>query len=451
MSTMNRSHRPLGALLIPMALLASALSPAAWAETQFNVPVEEVTSPAGTTFWHVEAPLVPIVTVDIVFVGGARLDPEGKEGATRLVTALLDEGSADLDAVAASDRLNELNARISYTARRDTVRVDASMLVERMRPSAEFLNDTLTEPRFDPDAIERVRTQLLASIASDETDPNARARDAFFARSFPGHPFARRTDGTAESVGSITREDLLEQHSRMMSLDRAYIAVVGDLDAAAAGELVDIMLAGIPATAPDDAALPPAPEGTPPPGIEVVELEIPQSVAIFGHAGMERSDPDYIPAFVMNYILGGGGFSSRLMTEVREKRGLAYGVYAYLSTLDGAPLYIGSVQTENARIGESLDVIRAEWQRMAEGGVTDEELANAKRYLTGAFPLRFDSNGKIAGFLSAAQEFDLGLDYIEKRNGLVEAVTAEDIARIAKRLLDEDALSIVVVGQPAGL
>ncbi|MEO1317858.1 MAG: insulinase family protein, partial [Pseudomonadota bacterium] len=190
---------------------------------------------------------------------------------------------------------------------------------------------------------------------------------------------------------------------------------------------------------------------SPPPGVEVVNLEIPQSVAIFGHAGIPRDDPDYIPAFVMNYILGGGGFSSRLMTEVREKRGLAYGVYAYLADIDGAPLYLGSVSTENERIGESLDVIRAEWTRMAENGVTAQELADAKRYLTGAFPLRFDSNGKIAGFLVAAQEYDLGLGYIAERNGLVEAVTREDIARVAARLLDADALSTVVVGQPAGL
>jgi zinc protease len=189
----------------------------------------------------------------------------------------------------------------------------------------------------------------------------------------------------------------------------------------------------------------------PPKGTEVIPLDVPQSVAIFGHEGIPRDDPDFFPAFVMNYVLGGGGFSSRLMEEVREKRGLAYSVYSYLRVLDGAELVMGSVQTANERMAESLEVIRAEWARMAEGGVTDEELADAKTYLTGAFPLRFDSNAKIAGYLVFMQEEGLGADYIDTRNDRIRAVTREDIARVAGRLLDADALSVVVVGQPVGL
>ncbi|MEO1721511.1 MAG: pitrilysin family protein [Pseudomonadota bacterium] len=421
------------------------------AETTFSLPVTEQTTPNGIVFWHLEAPTIPIVSVEISFASGARLDPEGLEGLSRLTMGLLDEGAADRDAVAASDAADALNARFGFSARRDSVNVTARMLEESLEPSAQLLNDRLVRPRFDEAAIERVRTQALSGIAGDETDPRAQASKAFYKRLFPDHPYGRSVDGTAESVGAITRDDLVAQRARLMSLDRAHVAVVGAVDAERAGRIVDTILAGLPETAAADAALPPAPELSPPPGVEVVNLEIPQSVAIFGHAGIPRDDPDYIPAFVMNYILGGGGFSSRLMTEVREKRGLAYGVYAYLADIDGAPLYLGSVSTENERIGESLDVIRAEWTRMAENGVTAQELADAKRYLTGAFPLRFDSNGKIAGFLVAAQEYDLGLGYIAERNGLVEAVTREDIARVAARLLDADALSTVVVGQPAGL
>ncbi|MEL6767983.1 MAG: pitrilysin family protein [Pseudomonadota bacterium] len=436
------------AATIAGALLAPAL---ALAETTFSLPVTEETSPNGTTFWHLEASTIPIVSVEVSFEGGARLDPEGREGVSRLTMGLLDEGAADRDAVAASDAADALNARFGFSTRRDSVSVTARMLSENVEDAAALLNDRLVRPRFDADAIERVRTQALSGIAADETDPRAQASKAFYKRLFPDHPYGRTVSGTAESVGAITRDDLVAQRGRLMSLDRVHVAVVGAIDAERAGRMVDMMLAGLPETAPADAALPADPVVAPPPGVEVVSLDIPQSVAVFGHAGIPRDDPDYIPAFVMNYVLGGGGFSSRLMTEVREKRGLAYGVFAYLADIDGAPLYLGQVQTANERIGESLDVIAAEWRRMAEGGVTEEELANAKRYLTGAFPLRFDSNGKIAGFLVAAQEYDLGLDYIAKRNGLVEAVTAEDIARVASRLLDADALSTVVVGQPAGL
>jgi len=185
--------------------------------------------------------------------------------------------------------------------------------------------------------------------------------------------------------------------------------------------------------------------------LRVIDLGVPQSAAIFGHAGLTRDDPDFVPAFVMNYVLGGGGFSSRLMAEVREKRGLAYGVYAYLAVRDETALYIGSVQTANERMAESLEVIKAEWARMAADGITADELDRAKRYLTGAYPLGFDSNAKIARYLVFVQEENLGIDYIDRRNGLIEAVTLEDVKRVAARLLKPSNLSIVVAGQPAGL
>ncbi|MEM7496896.1 MAG: pitrilysin family protein [Pseudomonadota bacterium] len=439
----------LAAALLAAPLLAPA--PGLAADAEFSLPVTEQTSPNGKVFWHLEAPTIPIVSVDISFEGGARLDPEGLAGVSRLTMGLLDEGAADRDAVAAAEAADALNARFGFSAGRDSVSVSAQMLAENLEASAALLNDRLTKPRFDPDAIERVRTQVLAGIAADETDPGAQASKAFYNRLFPEHPYGRPVSGTAESVGAITRDDLVAQRAKLMTLDRAHIAVVGAVDAERAGRIVDAMLTGLPKIAPEAAALPDDPEGVPPPGVVVVSLDIPQSVAVFGQQGIPRDDPDYIPAFVMNYILGGGGFSSRLMTEVREKRGLAYGVYSYLADIDGAPLYVGQVQTANERIGESLEVIRAEWARMAEEGVTEEELANAKQYLTGAFPLRFDSNGKISGFLVAAQQYELGLDYIAERNGLVDAVTVEDIGRVAARLLDADALSTVVVGQPAGL
>jgi zinc protease len=212
--------------------------------------------------------------------------------------------------------------------------------------------------------------------------------------------------------------------------------------------LIDILLAGVAQGAP--LTRQPSTDA-PPPGLQVIELDVPQSAAVFGHAGLRREDPDFIPAYVMNYILGGGGFSSRLMQEVREKRGLAYGVYSYLSIRDEAALYLGGVQTANERMAESLEVIKAEWARMAAEGVTVDELDRAKRYLTGAFPLRFDSNAKIANYLVFIQEEDLGIDYLDRRNSLIEAVTLEDVNRVAARLLKPENLSIVVVGQPTGL
>ncbi len=410
--------------------------------------IEEVTSPGGQVFWLVEEPSIPIVAVEISFAGGARLDPEGKAGLARLTMGLLEEGAGELDAVAFAARRDELAARFGFDAGRDSVRVNAEMLVETLDPSVDLLASALAEPRFEPAAIARVRGQLLAGLAEEENDPGARARRAWFARAFPDHPYGTPTDGTPESVEAIGRDDLVAAHRRLLTRAAARIGVVGDIDAEAAGRMIDRLLAGLPAGEPIGRE---PVERAPPAGLEVVDLDVPQSAAVFGHRGIPRDDPDFMTAYLMNYILGGAGLTSRLSEEVREKRGLAYGVYSYLATPDEAALYLGGVQTVNARMAESLEVIRAEWARMGEEGVTAEELDRAKRYLTGAFPLNIDTNAKIADYLVLMQVEDLGIDYIDRREDMIEAITRDDVRRVASRLLKPDALSIVVAGQPEGL
>lgn len=427
---------------------AAALAGLAFAAPAGAVDVREVTSPGGTVFWMVEEPAIPIVALEISFVGGARLDPEDRTGVARMTVSLLDEGAGELDTVAFAKARDDLSARFGFDVGLDEVEVSARMLAEEATASAELLALALAEPRFDEAPMERVRAQMLSSIASAETDPNDVASKAWNARAFPGHPYGRPVGGTADTVAAIARADLEAAHARLLTRANARVAIVGAVDEAAAGALVDTVLAGLPEGEP---VAPPEPAGIPPAGTEVVTLDVPQSVAIFGQRGLRRDDPDFFPAFVMNHILGGGGFSARLTEEVRVKRGLAYGVYSYLSVRDGAAVYVGSVQTANERMAESLEVIRAEWARMAAEGATAEELDAAKRYLTGAFPLRFDSNAKIARFLVFAQREGLGADYIDRRNGLIEAVTLEDVNRVAAELLDPEALSITVVGQPAGL
>ncbi len=433
--TIARSFQALG-------LVAALVMPAQ------AVEVVEGTSPGGTTFWLVSEPAIPIVAVELSFKGGQRLDPAERPGLARMTAALLDEGAGEMDAVAFAEARDDLAARYGISVTRDSVEVSARMLAESATESAELLATALAEPRFDHEAVERVRGQLLSTIREQETRPQDVASKAFASRAFGDHPYARPIDGTLESVAAITRADLEAAYAELLTRANVIAAVVGAVDLAEAGALIDTILAGVP----EGTALPdPEPAPTPPAGTEVIPLDIPQSVAVFAQTGIARDHPDFFPAYVMNYILGGGGFSSRLMTEVRERRGLAYGVYSYFSNRDAAALHLGGVQTANARMAESIEVIRGEWARMAEEGVTADELAKAKRYLTGSFPLRFDSNAKIARFLVAAQEQELGIDYIDRRNSLVEAVTLEDVNRVARERLTPDALSIVVVGQPAGL
>ncbi len=426
-----------GLVLLPLlALPARALD------------VQEVTSPAGLKFWLVEEPSIPIVAIEIGFRGGARLDSSAEQGLTNFTMSLLNEGAGELDAVAWSNRADEISARIGFNASSDRVEVSARFLVETLPESIEFLAMTLSQPRFDAGPIERVRGQILSSIASSETDPDSIASNAWWSQAFPDHPYGRDRDGTAETVKSFGADDFRRAHARLLTRANAHVAIVGSISADEAGRMIDRILMGLAEGAPFEPTTAPT---KPPAGVVVVEQDIPQSVAIFGHAGIPRDDPDFIPAYVMNYILGGGGFTSRLTEEVREKRGLAYSVYSYMMVLDESWLYMGGVQTANERIAESIEVIRAEWAKMAAEGLSEQDLEKAKTYLTGSFPLRFDSNSKIANYLLFMQFADLGVDYINKRNDLIEAVTLEDANRAAARLLDPDALSIVIVGKPVGL
>ncbi|MEM6662004.1 MAG: pitrilysin family protein [Pseudomonadota bacterium] len=413
-----------------------------------EIDIQNVTSPAGHKIWLVEEPSIPIVSIEIAFRGGHRTDPADKAGLTNFTFGMMNEGAGDLDAVAWSKRADDISARIGFDNRLDRVEVSARFLVETLEESTDFLAMTLSKPRFDAEPMERVRRQILSGIRQAETDPSEIASQTWWSRAFPDHPYGRDRSGTAESVSALTVADLQEAHGRLMTTANAYIAIVGAIDAAKAGEIIDRIFAELPkgeVFAPNTLAV------APPPGVFVVEQDVPQSVAILGHAGIERDDPDFIPAYVMNYILGGGGFSSRLTEEVREKRGLAYSVYAYLSVYEEAALYMAGVQTANERVAESIDVIKEEWARMAAEGLTQEDLDKAKTYLTGSFPLRFDSNSKIANYLLFVQLADLGIDYINTRNSLIEAVTLEQAKRAAARILDPDALSIVVVGKPVGL
>jgi zinc protease len=322
------------------------------------------------------------------------------------------------------------------------------MLTENLDDSVALLRTALHAPRFDEEPLARVKAQILASLRSDESDPQTLASRAWFATAFPDHPYGRPSDGALETVAALDADDLRAAHARLLTREGAVIGVVGAIDPDRAGRMVDTLLEGLPEDAPD---LPPMTEVSEGGALEVIDFPAPQSTVMLGHAGPLRDDPDFMPAYVMNYVLGGGGFSSRLTTEVREKRGLAYSTYSYLAPLDRAGLYIAGVGTANERVAQAIDVIRDEWRRMAEEGVTDEELDKAKRYLTGAYPLRFDSNSKIAGILVGLQRDGLGPDYVDQRNDLVEAVTREDIARVAADLLRPEALRVVVVGQPEGV
>lgn len=416
---------------------------------QATTNIQRVVTPGGLEAWLVEEYAVPLIAVEIGFKGAARRDPQGKEGLAMLMSSLLNEGAGELDSQAFLTRLDELAIRLGFTAGRDGLYGSVRTLAEKRQEAFDLLRLAVTQPRFDEEPIARMKQEILAGIKRDKTNPRRIASRQLFEQIFGEHPYARNVDGTIESLEALTAEDLRAFHKDVIARDNMKIAVVGAISAKELTELLDKTFADVPQASKEESipqAQIPA-EGQ----LIVVERTQPQSVATFASPGIGRDDPDFFPAFVMNYILGGGGFSSRLTDEVREKRGLAYGIYTSFQDYDYGQIFFGSVATDNARISETLEIIRTELSRMRDEGVTEQELADAKTYLTGSFPLRFDSNSKIANQLVSYQLTGRGIDYIDTRNDMVKAVTGEDIQHVAKRLLNPDALSIVVVGQPEGL
>lgn len=424
-------------ILIALALPARA-----------ELDIQQVTSPEGIDAWLVEEHSIPFIALEIRFKGGTSLDVAGKRGAIYMMSGLLEEGAGDLDAAAFKQARDGLAASFGFDAHGDAVSISARFLRENQDEALELLRKAIVEPRFDQVALDRIRAQMVSIIAGDQKDPREIAAEAFDRLAYGDHPYASPSTGTTDIVNILTREDMQEAHANSMALDQLYVSAVGDVAADELGLILDKLLGALPATG---AEKPPVAEVSISGGVTVIDFPSPQSVAVFGHKGIARDDPDFFAAYVMNQVFGSSGFTSRLTNEVREKRGLTYGVYTFLASYDLAELFQGSVASANDRIGEAIDVIRAEWVKLAEQGVTEEELIAAKKFLTGAYPLRFDGNGRIAKILVGMQLDNLPVSYIETRNDQVNAVTIEDVARVAKRLMKPEDLRIVVVGQPVGV
>ena len=411
--------------------------------------VERVVSPNGIEAWLVQDHLNPIIDMEITFAGGASQDPASRLGLSSMVAGLLDEGAGPLNSQAFQGKLEALAVELSFESGKDHFRGHLKTLTNNKVEAFELFRLSLTQPRFDAEALDRIRAQTLVELSHERQDPNAIASREWFRLMFPNHAYGRESDGSEASVKSITKADLKGYVGKALARDVLTIGVAGDITPEELGPILDRVFGALPAQhkGSDIADIDVARTV----GTVVVPLDIPQSVAIFGAQGFKRNDPDWFPALVMNYILGGGGFSSWLTEEVREKRGLAYSVYTHLEPLRHTGLLVGAVATRNEKLAQSLDIIKEQWVRMRDQGPSDQELDDAKTYLIGSFPLQLDSTAQVAALMVQLQSDHLGQDYLLHRNDLIRSVTRDDVMRAAKRLLDSDALGIVVVGQPAGL
>ncbi|NLH79760.1 MAG: insulinase family protein [Phyllobacteriaceae bacterium] len=429
-----------GAVLALVAVFAvgllGAVAPAAAGR------IQKVVSPGGIEAWLVEEHAVPLIAVDFSFEGGSTQDPTGKEGTVNLLTTLLDEGAGDLDSQTYQTKLEESAIDLSFSEDLDRFSGEMKTLSENRDRAFDLLALALAKPRFDKEAVERMRTQTIAALRRASRNPETVASRLWAKTVFGDHPYGRPGEGTEATVQAIGIADLKAAHDHIFARKGLKIAVVGDIDAATLGPALDRIFGALPA----ESRLTAVAETTPKAGVSAHDaVDVPQAAIRFGLPGLKRADPDFIAAYLMNHILGGGTFSSWLYTEVREKRGLAYTIATGLVPQEHAGQFVGFVGTSAERVDETMGLVRRELARMRDVGPTEEELVAAKAYLIGSYPLRFDTSDKIAGALLGIQVENLGIDYVDKRNAMIEAVTLDDVKRVAGRLLAE-APSFVVVG-----
>jgi zinc protease len=434
----RRATLLIAAGFIGLAILAPAPSKAA-------AKIQHLVSPGGIQAWFVQDSTVPLIAMEYAFGGGAAQDPADKPGVANMVASLMDEGAADLDSKTFHERLERRAIELSYNATRDTFRGSLRMLTENRDEAFDLLRLSLTSPRFDAADVERIRAQIVSGLRREISNPGSIASRKFLEIAFGNHPYSRPSNGTLESVPTISIDDIKAYKSRIIAKDTLRVAVVGDVDPVTLGKLLDQTFGGLPAKA----TLTPVPEvvAAKPPQRVSIALDVPQTVVTFGSPGVKRDDPNFMAAYIVNHILGGGTLSSRLYHEVREKRGLVYSVYGSLLWMDHSGLFIGNTATRADRATETVDTINAEVKRMAEQGPTQQELDEAKSYLKGSQMLALDTSSKLASALLQYQLDKMPIDYIEKRNAIVDAVTLEQTKQAAKKLWS-DGLLTVIVGRP---
>jgi zinc protease len=397
--------------------------------------------------WFAEDHTVPVVAFTISLPGGSAHDPAGKPGLAYITAMMLDEGAGEMNSAAFQRALEARAIRLSARADRDYTVISVTALPEHAAEAMRLLQLALTRPRFDNDALTRVRASIIQSLEQDAVEPAQVASRAFMRGFFNGHPYGHAVNGDIASLKSITAADLRAFAKTHWVKNGIKIAASGDITQAAVTKLLGTTFAPLPATA----VRPVRNVGRlGQPGVHVTPLPVPQPAIVFGLPGIMRSDPDFIPGYVANYILGGGGFQARLMEELRTKRGLTYGVSTSVTPYLKASVMVGQVGTRASAVNQTIQVVRQTMADFAKTGPTQAELDDAKTYLTGSFPMAFASNTGIAAQLGTFQRQNLDIGYLTRRNSLIEAVTLEDVRRVGRRLFDPARLTVMVAGSPAG-
>lgn len=415
------------------------------AQSAFAVDIQKVISPKyKIEAWLVESSQLPMVNVQVAFRAGSVYDENKKAGLSAFTAHMIPEGSGSMNASEFTQAVEEVGALFSAQPGLLSSTYSMRMLSEHKEKSFDLLGQALTWPRFDEDAFQRVKGQMQTSIRKSSQSPGHVANEILKAHLYESHPYGRPSSGTLESLENIELKDIQKFYSENYTRQNMLVSVVGDIKPDELGQKLDILFNSMPKGVKVNSLQEKTIEFTP--KLIRHEMNVPQSTVYLAAPAITRDDPDYYAAYAMNYVLGGGGFNSRFMSEIREKRGLAYGVYSYLEPLPSTGSFIASVSTKNEDVHESISLMKAEMAHLKKQGITDEEYKGAMAYLVGSFPLRFDSSSKILGYLTTMQLEGLGMDYLDMWPKRIAAVSKADMELVAKRLLDEKSMLTVIVG-----
>lgn len=435
-------------LLLFTALVFLSALPASAAEKFLNI--QEVRSKSGITAWLVEDRSLPIISMQFFFRdAGAAHDPAALQGLSQMLSNTLDEGAGDMDSQSFQKTLSDHSITLRFNSGRDGFGGQLKTLTRTREKAFELLSLALTQPRLDAEAVERMRHANLSRIRSSLSDPEWEAARLMYDRAYAGHPYALNSGGTLSTLAAIMPEDLRSIIPARLTRDRLFVAVAGDMDVQTLTAALDQVFGALPASSP----LLVIPEGSlqNQGSITVYDQDIPQTLIEVRVPAFGREDPDFYALQVMNHIFGGGGFGSYLMEEAREKRGLTYGIYSFISdTLKIDDLGI-STSTKNETAGEILDIIKSQMKRMADAPVDAKTLQDAQSYITGSLPLSLSSTDQISGMVLSLNTQDLPIDYLDTYRQKINAVTVQDVQRVAGRVLNPDSMTVVMVGKPAGV
>ncbi len=412
------------------------------------VQVKPVKALENVPVWLSEDHSLPMIAVTLSLPAGSVYDPPGKTGMASLAAYLLNEGAGNMAADAYQAALAAKGIKLEVIPSRDWLTVNLVTMTANAKEAFRLLGLALAKPRFDPDAVTRVRLQMMQAYDRSREDPAAVAEMGFHSLYFGPYTYGRPVEGEPRGLASISAQELHSFAQTHWVRGNLKIAVAGDITPALLATYVRASFTGLPAGTPP---VPPAPLRSGAPGVHILPMSVPQPVVVFGQAGLLRNDRDFLAGLVANYILGGAESSSRLTRELRDRRGLTYDVATDLVPYRRAGLVLGTISARRDSAREAILLVREVMRRFANDGPTDEELADAKQYLTGSFPLSFASNEGVAAQLNTLQQFGLPFDYLDRRADLINALTLADVRRVARQLFDPAKLTVVVAGSlPTG-